>query len=168
MNIFKSMGISSGGLQAQRTVMDAISLNLSNIQTTRGSGGEPYRRKRVVFSNGPVDQRFTEMLSGRLRMAGHLSRTHPDHFGRMDIGGSGVLSEETTLQTATLEDVRPFQMVYDPSHPDADKDGYVFLPNINIVEEMVDMLRAVRSYEANITAFNAAKNMALRALEIGR
>lgn len=162
------MGISSGGLQAQRTVMDAISLNLSNIQTTRGSGGEPYRRKRVVFSNGPVDQRFTEMLSGRLRMAGHLSRTHPDHFGQMEIGGSGVPSQEATIQAATLEDLRPFQMVYDPSHPDADKDGYVFLPNINIVEEMVDMLRAVRSYEANITAFNAAKNMALRALEIGR
>lgn len=168
MTIFKSMGISSGGLQAQKTVMDAISLNLANVQTTRGNGGEPYRRKRVVFSNGPVDQRFNEILSGRLRMTGLLHRTHPDHFGRMDIGNSGFSSKEATIQTATLEDLRPFQMVYDPSHPDADKDGYVFLPNINIVEEMVDMLRAVRSYEANITAFNAGKNMALRALEIGR
>lgn len=168
MNIFKSMGISSGGLQAQKRVMDAISLNLANVQTTRGSGGEPYRRKRVVFSNGPVDQRFSEMFSGRLRMAGHLNRTHPDHFGRMEIGGRSHSYEKPTIQAATLEDLRPFQMVYDPSHPDADKDGYVFLPNINIVEEMVDMLRAVRSYEANITAFNASKNMALRALEIGR
>ncbi|MBM4340041.1 MAG: flagellar basal body rod protein FlgC [Deltaproteobacteria bacterium] len=168
MNIFRSMGISSGGLQVQRRVMDAISLNLANVQTTRGSGGEPYRRKRVVFSNGPVDLHFSEMLSGRLRMAGHLYRTHPDHFGRMEIGGRGLPAEEATIQAATLDDLRPFQMVYDPSHPDADKDGYVFLPNINIVEEMVDMMRAVRSYEANITAFNAAKNMALRALEIGR
>jgi len=148
--------------------MDAISLNLANIQTTRGSGGEPYRRKRVVFSNGPGDLRFTEVLSGRLRMAGQLYRTHPDHFDRMDFGGKGASSGGPTIQAATLEDLRPFQMVYDPSHPDADKDGYVFLPNINIVEEMVDMLRAVRSYEANITAFNGAKHMAMRALEIGR
>ncbi len=162
------MGISSGGLHAQTKVMDAISLNLANVQTTRGKGGEPYRRQRVVFSNSPADQRFHEMLSGRVRMTGLLYRTHPDHFGRLDIGHRGLSSIEATLQTATLEDLRPFQMVYDPSHPDADRDGYVFLPNINIVEEMVDMMRAVRSYEANITAFNAAKNMALRALEIGR
>jgi flagellar basal-body rod protein FlgC len=162
------MGISSGGLQAQKTVMDAISLNLANLQTTRGNEGVPYQRKRVVFSNGPPGQSFPEVLSIRFRMAGSLHRTHPDHFGRMDIRGRGMPPEETTIQAATLEDLRPFQMVYDPSHPDADKDGYVFLPNINIVEEMIDMMRAVRSYEANITAFNAAKNMALKALEIGR
>ncbi len=162
------MGVSSGGLEAQRKVMDAISLNLANIQTTRGIGGEPYRRKRVAFSNATMGPRFSEMLTGRLRLVTNLYRTHPDHFSRFDIGGMRSLSGEGSIQTVTLEDLRPFQMVYDPSHPDADKDGYVLLPNVNVVEEMVDMLRAVRSYEANITAFNAAKNMALRALEIGR
>jgi flagellar basal-body rod protein FlgC len=148
--------------------MDAISLNLANVQTTRGSEGVPYRRKRVVFSNGSMGQPFPEVLSARLQMTGALYKTHPDHFGRMDIRGRGIPAEEATIHAATLEDLRPFQMVYDPSHPDADKDGYVFLPNINIVEEMIDMMRAVRSYEANITAFNAAKQMALKALEIGR
>lgn len=162
------MGISSGGLQAQKTVMDAISMNLANVQTTRGSGGEPYRRRRVAFSTGPLDFHFSGMLSSRIRMGGHLYRTHPNHFGLMEIGNWSSPAREATVQTATLEDMRPFQMVFDPSHPDADRDGYVLLPNVNIIEEMVDMMRAVRSYEANITAFNAAKNMALRALEIGR
>lgn len=168
MNLFKAMGISSGGLQAQRTVMDAISHNLANLQTTRGVGGEPYRRKRVVFLDGGMGLRFSEMLSSRLQLVAPLYRTHPDHFHRFDLGASPFPAREGSLQTSTFEDLRPFPMVYDPSHPDADKDGYVLLPNVNIVEEMVDMLRAVRSYEANITAFNAAKNMALKALEIGR
>ncbi len=162
------MGISSDGLQAQKTVMDAISLNLANIQTTRGSGGEPYRRKRVVFSNGGLGPHFSEMLHHRLHLVAPLYRTHPDHFHRFDLRTSMLPSQEGSIQTVTFEDLRPFQIVYDPSHPEADKDGYVLLPNVNIVEEMVDMLRAVRSYEANITAFNAAKTMALKALEIGR
>ncbi len=168
MNLLKAMGISSSGLHAQRTVMDAISQNLANLQTTRGDGGDPYRRKRVVFSNGRMDPLFADMLSNRFFRVGHLYRTHPDHFDRFDFGGRGIASGERGIEVHTLEDLRPFQMVYDPSHPDANPEGYVLLPNINIVEEMVDMLRAVRNYEANITAFNAAKSMALKALEIGR
>jgi len=162
------MEISANGLQAQRKVMDAISLNLANVQTTRGGRGEPFRKKRVVFSNDSVEQGFSEMFSRRLRMGGHLYRTHPDHFGRMSFNGGSLLVSGPTLQAVTFEDPRPFQMVFDPSHPDADQNGYVFFPNINIIEEMIDMLRAVRSYEANITAFQASKNMALKALDIGR
>lgn len=162
------MGISSEGLQAQRTVMDTISLNLANIQTTRGIGGEPYRRKRVAFTNGGVGPHFSEVLNHHLQLVAPLYRTHPDHFHRFDIRTSILPLREGSLRTVTFEDLTPFQIVYDPSHPDADREGYVVLPNVNIVEEMVDMLRAVRSYEANLTAFNAAKHMALKALEIGR
>lgn len=168
MSLLKALGISSSGLQAQRTVIDAISMNLANVQTTRGSEGEPYRRQRVLFINRFPNPTFSEALSGRFRMVGHLQTTHPDHFGQMDIRLRTVSWEQGGIQPVTIEDLRPYQRVYDPSHPDADKDGYVSLPNINIVEEMVDMMRAVRSYEANITAFNAVKSMALKALEIGR
>ncbi len=168
MNLIKAMGISSEGLHAQRSFMEVISQNLANLQTTRGGEGGPYRRKRVVLSSARMEPLFAEVLSSRLQKVGSLYRTHRDHFERLEIGGRGFSTKEPILRVHTLEDLRPFQVVYDPSHPDANPDGYLFLPNINVVEEMVDLLRAVRSYEANITAFNAAKGMALKALEIGR
>ncbi|MCX8118299.1 MAG: flagellar basal body rod protein FlgC [Desulfobacterota bacterium] len=166
MNLLKSMGISSEGLHAQRTVMEAISLNLANLQTTRAEGGEPYRRKRVIFT-GARAPLFGEIFSSRFRKVGHLYRTHPHHFERLEFRGD-LLAGGGTLEVQTFDDLRPFQVVYDPSHPDANPEGFVLLPNVNVVEEMVHMLKAIRSYEANITAFNAAKTMALKALEIGR
>jgi len=169
MNLLKAMEISSSGLQAQRTVIDTISMNLANVQTTRGDGGDPYRRKRVVFSNRLLHPTFAEAFSSRFRMTGDLQKTHPVHFGLMEVRLRRVpWEQEGGLQSTVIEDLKPFQSIYDPSHPDSDRDGYLLLPNINIVEEMVDMMKAVRSYEANITAFNAVKSMALKALEIGR
>ncbi|MCA9565142.1 MAG: flagellar basal body rod protein FlgC [Myxococcales bacterium] len=134
------MEISSSGLAAQRTRMNIVSSNLANARTTRTQQGGPYRRLQPVFEAGQAQESF----------AGHLNRSI------------------RTVQVAGIEqDPRPFQEVYDPGHPDANALGYVQMPNVNIMEEMVSMITATRSYEANATAFESLKNMANRAINIG-
>lgn len=142
MDIFSAFKISASGLSAQRIRMNVIASNLANINTTRTPEGGPYKKKGVVFAAVPV---FRELLDSEL--------------GKNLKGVKAVNIVESKNQ--------PIQ-VFDPSHPDADDKGYVYMPNINSIEEMINMLSAARSYEANITAINAAKNMAVKALEIGR
>jgi flagellar basal-body rod protein FlgC len=142
MNIFKSMSISASGLTAQRLRMDVISQNIANANTTRTAAGTPYRRRAVVFR--PREGSFSTYLNAESQQA----------------GGVRV--------TAIVEDQSPLKRVYDPHHPDADQDGYIELPNVDTTKEMIDMISATRSYEANVTSFNASKSMALKALEIGR
>jgi len=146
MGIFSSMDISASGLTAQRLRMDVISNNIANVNTTRTEEGGPYRRQRVIFQERKRDVTFKDLLEGSF-----LKQL-----------GAGV------RVVAIEEDQSPFKLVYDPSHPDADDNGYVRMPNVNIVTEMVDMISATRSYEANVTAINAAKSMINKALEIGR
>jgi flagellar basal-body rod protein FlgC len=145
MNFLDALHVSSSGLTAQRIRMNVISSNLANVHTTRTPGGGPYRRKDVVFASQPGDQSFQNILGSR-----------------MPGGLSGV------KVTGITSDPRPPLMKYDPRHPDADEKGFVALPNINMVEEMVNMISATRSYEANVAAVNATKSMAMKALEIGR
>lgn len=140
MRLLSSMAISASGLTAERLRMDLIASNLANINTTRTPEGGPYRRKVAVFAE-KLDQAIQ---------------------GSKNFRGKGV------QVAAIAEDQSPPKLVYDPSHPDANEQGYVEMPNINIVTEMVDLITATRSYEANVTALNAAKSMALKALEIGR
>lgn len=144
MAFLPSLDISGSGLSAQKFRMNLISQNIANAQTTRTENGEAYRRKLAVFSENRGAS-FQNVLSSA------SART-----------GKGV------SVTAVAESENPFKPVYDPDHPDADENGYVMMPNISTVEEMVDMISATRSYEANVTAFNAVKQMALKALEIGR
>ncbi len=129
--------------RAQRVRMDVIAENLANINTTRTAEGEPYRRRYVV-----MQQREDQTFAGMLDRAKAKSN------------GSGV------RVTEIREDESPFKLDYDPDHPDANEEGYVQMPNVDLVVEMVDMMAATRSYEANITATNAIKSMALKALEI--
>ena len=144
MSIFGAMDISATGMTAQQLRMDVISQNIANINTTRDENGGVYRRKNVVFS----EKNVTGFLQILLKTAGTV--------------GNGV------KVTRIFEDRKsPLKLVYDPSHPDANEDGYVEYPNVNTVQEMTDMIDATRSYEANITAFNATKNMILKALEMG-
>lgn len=144
MGLFDSMDISASGLTAQRLRMDVISNNIANVNTTRTENGGPYRRERVVFKEREQDFEFGDILSNFIKNS----------------PGQGV-------RVAAIEkDPAPFKLVYDPTHPDADARGYVQMPNVNIVTEMVDMISATRSYEANITAINSAKNMITKALEI--
>ena len=146
MSFLSSMNISASGLTAQKQRLDIIAENITNINTTRTEGGGPYQRKMVVFQ--PIEKQDFKSV---------LSRTARDNNQK---GGVQI--------TEVLEDTREFKSVYDPDHPDANADGYVMMPNVDLIKETVDSMSATRSYDANITAFNAIKMMATKALEIGR
>lgn len=145
MSVMGGMNISASGMTAQRLRLDVISQNIANVNTTRDENGNPYRRKSVVFAEKDMTP-FSDVL---LRTAGNV--------------GSGVKVTQITEDTHT-----DFRRVYDPSHPDSDEEGYVNYPNVNIVQEMTDMIDASRAYEANVTAFNATKSMAMKGLEVGK
>lgn len=147
MGMFDSMHVSASGLAAERLRMDVIAQNLANVNSTRGPDGQPYRRHEVIFRSANV---------------GNTSGP-----GRADEAATNSPLEGVEA-VAIVEDPSALRTVYDPSHPDADDNGYVSYPNVNPVTEMVDMMTATRAYEANVTAMNAAKNMALKALDILR
>lgn len=147
-------GISGSALSAQRLRMNTISNNLANAQTTRTDRGTPYRRQQVVFQ--PM---FQQSLLERLRLA----QSHDKHLP-FELPGS-----EGGVRVAQIqEDRSEGKKVYEPGHPDADAQGYVEYPNVNIITEMSDMINASRSYEASISTLQTAKAMAMKALEIGR
>ena len=148
MGVFSSFEISSSALTAQRLRMDIISQNLANVATTRTESGDPYRRRTVVFQERAGTPSFSSYLSDASRQ-------------KLGIGQGVRVS-------AIVEDDTPFREVYDPGHPDADENGIVRMPNVDTVTEMVNMISATRAYDANITAMNATKSMAMKALEIGR
>jgi flagellar basal-body rod protein FlgC len=148
MNAFSSMRISSSGLSAERLRMDTISSNIANASTTRGENGLPYVRKIAVFQENLDNAK--------------------NNNGVAD-GGTGAADNLMGVKAVGIvDDPSPLRKVYDPSNPDADKDGYVTMPNVNILNEMADMISATRSYEANINAITAEKNMFSKALEIGK
>lgn len=145
MSAFNGMNISSSGMSAQRLRMDVISQNIANVNTTRDENGNPYKRRAVVYAEKDSTP-FQEVF---MRTTG--------------VAGSGVKVTQIVEDRKTA-----MRKVYDPSHPDSDDDGYVTYPNVNIVQEMTDLIDATRSYEANVTAFNATKNMALKGLDVGK
>jgi flagellar basal-body rod protein FlgC len=145
MNFFDSMQTSASGLAAQRLKMNLVASNLANTNTTRTEQGGPYQRKEAVLAAGPVQSAFGEMLMAELGSS------------PTEVKVVGVISDQ-----------RDPIMKYNPLHPDANAQGYVSMPNINMMEEMVEMMTASRSYEANVTAITTSKNMVLKALEIGR
>ncbi len=146
MDFFSSMRVSASGLDAQTKRMSTISSNIANAESTKVEGQEgPYRRKDPILAAETDRESFGEILAGEL-----------------DEQVQGVRVQEIH------EDDKPPRMVFDPSHPHANEDGYVAMPNVNPVQEMANMVSAQRSYEANVTAMNAAKAMAQKALEIGR
>ncbi len=161
--LFASIDISASGMSAQRRKLNAIASNIANVETTRTENGQPYRRKIVITKETKESLPFREMLTMR---DDRLVTTNPLHIKTVlnPVNGtdpaSGVTSDET------VQSKNPYRLVYDPDHPDADANGYVRYPNINIVVEMVDMITASRSYEANAMAIESAKTMAKKALEI--
>ncbi len=142
--MFRAIDTSASGLTAERLRMDVISNNIANVNTTRTEDGGPFRRKLCIFQA----RRPHGNWPFRDRQNNHTP-------------GKGV------RVTKIMEDMAPFKMEYDPNHPDADAEGYVRRPNINIVHEMVDMITATRAYEANVTSINSAKDMISAALNIG-
>jgi len=145
MDFFDAIDASSSGLSAQRLRMNLISGNLANVNTTRTREGGPYRRKEAIFAAQPLEKSFKKVLADRQKKQLSIVKV-----------------------SRVIEDSNPPVMKYDPQHPDADKKGYVAMPNINVMEEMVNMISATRGYEANVSALKAAKEMASRALEIGK
>lgn len=142
LGVFSAMEIAASGLAAERVRMNTIASNLANAKTTRTEAGEPYRRIDPVFVARPLEG---------------------DGFA---IGAQAAAS--TVVVDRLVEDERPGQMVHQPGHPDADENGYVEYPNVNVVEEMVNMITASRAYEAGVTSVEAVKRMARSATEIGR
>jgi flagellar basal-body rod protein FlgC len=156
-----AIDISASGLRAQRIRMNAISSNVANVNTTRTDEGGPYKRQITVLSSKPGREMFADYFAdARLK----LTTTKCCHLTPR----KGLYDEDTIIgvEASVAEDQSHPKMIFDPNHPDADESGYVAMPNINIVTEMVNMIAASRSYEANVTAINAVKGMARRALEI--
>jgi flagellar basal-body rod protein FlgC len=143
MGILDILKISASGLKAQRTRMEVIATNLSNIHTTKTEEGGPYKKKEVVFMSADVSD---------------------------EKGFGGVLSKtiEGVKVDSIKESDKSFEKVFDPTHPDADQDGYVTFPNVNLMEEMTDMVAATRAYEANINVLNTTKEMFIKSLDIGK
>jgi len=149
MDMTDSMAVSVSALDAQRRRLDVIASNLANAQSTKTAGGGPYRRRDVVFQSTPVGNRFQKMLKT-------VASGHANH------------ALEGVRVSKVIEDPKPGHRIYDPRHPDADAKGFVTLPNVNVMQEMVNMIGASRSYEANVQAISATKAMWNRALDIGR
>jgi len=146
MGYFSSLDVSASGLTAQRMRMDLISQNIANANTTRTADGTPYRRQTLLLGTD-ITTPFSKYLSGSVK----------------DVIGDGKVNIK-----GIVEDNSDFRRVYEPDNPEADEEGYVSYPNVDIVTEMVDMISASRSYEANVTASTASKNMAMQALNIGK
>ena len=144
MSYFSALDVSASGLSVQRARMDLISQNIANVNTTRTEDGTPYRRQALLI--GTEGNSFSSYLTN----------------------AQNKNASSKAMVKAVYEDSSDLQRVFDPSNPDADEDGYVLKPNVNIVTEMVDMISATRSYEANITAMDSSKNMAMKEISFGQ
>jgi len=145
MDLIQSIDVAASGMTAQRVRLNVISMNLANANTTRTADGGPYRKKTAIFESTPIGGSFEARLRDALE--------------------DEIYGVRVTRIAPVAGDLKK---IFSPSHPDADEKGYVYLPNVNLVQEMVQMLNANRAYEANASAITTAKEMALKALDIGR
>ncbi len=165
--LFGSIKTSASGLRGQRTKMDVIARNLANSETTRTADGTPYRRQRAIFEQVLGEKVGQNRL--KLSSAGGgrgLSTTHGNHLSGLRSRVNGQDGGGIKSDVGIAEDASEFRVIHDPGHPDADAEGYVLLPNVNPITEMVDMISASRAYEANISAVQTAKDMFNQALKI--
>lgn len=163
MAFLSNLDIAVSGMIAQRTRADVIAQNVANAETTRTAEGGPYVRQCVVFTeNKTYETDYESKIEFRSMVAEHLNEL------RGLAGKDRTEKGEGVLLTEIVEDPTPSTPVYDPSHPDADEDGYYYLPNVDVAEEQIDMLAATQSYTANLTIFNSLKTLAQKALTIGQ
>ncbi len=141
MDFISTFKITGSGLSAQRKKMDVVTSNIANVTTTSTPEGGPYKRKIMSFAADPLEKGFDVKLK--------------DAVNAVKVG-------------QVVDEQEGFKKIFDPAHPDADKGGFVTLPNVNLMLEMTDLITASRAYDANATAFDALKNMALKAMEIGK
>jgi flagellar basal-body rod protein FlgC len=160
-NFLNSFDISGYGLSAQRVRVNTISSNIANAQTTRTDEGGPYRRKEVVFKAVDFNDYYNEALGKQTQSATYRDPLNEGEFGKKV--NPAIMS--VVVDKISRDDSAP-QLKYEPNHPDADANGYVAYPNINPVVEMADLVEATRSYQANVAAFESAKNMANSAISL--
>jgi len=158
-NLFTSLSISSQGLGVQRQRLSAVAKNIANANTTRGEDGQVYKREVVIARANPKAPFFKE-LEDQIALQG-TAATHAPNL-RESVTGN----DAKAVTTQVVHDNSSPRKVYDPSHPDANEEGYVNMPNVNIVTEMVEMISAQRAFEANTSVITSAKNMARESLEI--
>ncbi|MEK7774675.1 MAG: flagellar basal body rod protein FlgC [Candidatus Zixiibacteriota bacterium] len=159
----KSIDVSAQGLTIQRRKMDAVAQNIANAETTRTPEGGPYRRQRVVVEGNKNELPFNSLLS---QANTKLARTDGRHLSGKSLSTMNKVDQYSATGEVVQDPKNLFKLVHDPSHPDADEQGYVKMPDVEIVTEMVDMMVASRAYEANATAISTAKKMANDALDI--
>jgi flagellar basal-body rod protein FlgC len=157
--LFSGMNTSTTGMTAQRKRMNVIAENIANIETTRTEEGGPYRRKAVTFGE-------EKTFETSLEQSTHNKLARTDQFHMTGRNEDKILSASSGVQAKIEADPSAFREVYDPDHPDADENGIVRLPNVDLVQEMTDLISASRAFEANVTAFNATKGMMKKALEL--
>jgi len=146
MSFFSAMDINSTALSMNRLRMDLISQNIANAETTKTADGKPYRRKTLIVQEKGTNSKFDTILN--------------KEKNKLNVGAG--------VEVKQIVEDKDFRSVYDPDNPEADENGYVLKPNVNIVTEMVNMISASRSYEASVTAMDSNKAMAQKALEIGK
>ena len=183
MSFLKALNISGSALTAQRLRLDIVSENISNIDTTRTENGGPYRRKVVQFQavnegnfktalGAAIERNINRTINRNNERHVIDSRLSERRLDRLERRLDNMLAVKSTdggvIVREIIEDDTPFKTIWDPTHPDADEYGYVLMPNVELVKEVVDAMSASRSYEANVTAINAIKLMANKALEVGR
>jgi flagellar basal-body rod protein FlgC len=161
--LFGMMSISASGLRAQRTTMNAIAENLANIATTKVEEGGPYSRNEVQFRATEFNKKLNRHIDDTCK---RLLTTHHTHLPESVLPEIPRRGENGSVLAEVVKSDNPGRLVYEPTHPDADENGYVLYPDINIITEMVNMMAAARAYEANAAAIDAAKTMAQKALEI--
>lgn len=163
MGLLDAIGVSSKGLSVQRNKMNVVAKNIANAETTETEQGGPYRRQRVVIKEDKATGTFSSCINAaKVRLAS----TNPNHISGKNINKTEKAESSSVDMEIVSEPESSFRLVNDPSHPNADENGYVKMPDIEIVNEMVDMMSATRAYEANTVAISSAKKMAKNALEI--
>ena len=160
MSMFTAFNVSASGMTAQQLRTDVISENIANADTTRTT---PYVRKAVVFT----EKTMTGTALGKSAYGSYGTGAYSTFSDALRLANGGVVGNGVKVTSVYEDTSTDMEMVYDPSHPDADENGYVTYPNVNTVQEMTDLIDASRSYEANISAFNASKSMATKGLSIG-
>lgn len=161
--LLNAIEISAQGLSAQRARMNVIAQNMANVETVETPEGGPYKRKRVTISEDEKASPFTSYLS---QASTRLARTHEGHRPSRARVETGSVNVSSVSHKETEDPDSSFRLIHDPTHPNADEDGFVKMPDVDIVHEMVDMMAASRAYEANTTMISAAKKMANDALDI--
>ncbi len=161
-SLFTSMDISASGLYSQRTKINTISENIANAETTKTEDGMPYRRKITQLKAG-IENRFEQLfVQNRLKMEKTGAKHFPDKPFR-------PIPDKIPIGVSVakiMEDDSPFKMIFDPAHPDANEEGYVSMPNVDIVREMTELIASTRAFEANVTAINSSKEMIKKSLKI--